>query len=390
MEDLLLTNGRFVMGERVEEGALSIQNGRIARFYSGYREMNDTPARTVDLNGALAGPGFIDLHVHGGGGADVMEASSEAFRTLSMMHAQKGTTRLLLTTVTASHEKLVAVCRAFKAWRPEEMAGARPLGIHLEGPYIARAKKGAQNEAYIRPFSEAEFGVYQKESGGAIKLITLAPEKLPDLSVIGKLAAQGVVVSIGHTEATYEETAEAFARGARHVTHLCNAMPGVHHRSPGPITFALNQDGISVELIADGIHVHPAVIRLALRAKHRDEVAVVTDAISAAGMGDGCYELGGLPVRVEGGKAVLENGSLAGSCLDMEQAFRVLTNTLNLEPADVFRMMSTVPAKILGVDDRFGSLEPGKVADLVIMREGSVSAVMVEGRWVKTEANAGE
>jgi N-acetylglucosamine-6-phosphate deacetylase len=401
MENWLLHNGRIVRGRQIIQGDMYISAGEIQRFFITKEDQQEKKKwlegrsyRTLDCQDALIGPGFIDIHVHGGGGADVMDATIESFETMAYTHGQRGTTRFLLTTVTASHEDLIQVSQAAKKWsiqlaqekstlHSKPHSGALPLGIHLEGPYIAAAKKGAQNGAYIRPFSMKEFEEYQKESNHMIKLITLAPEKLDDLKLITQLNDQGVVVSIGHTEATYDEAEAAFQHGATHVTHLCNAMPGIHHRSPGLITYALNHDGLTVEFIPDGLHVHPAIIQLALRAKKVEDIAIVTDAIRATGMGDGKYQLGGLPVNVEAGKATLENGTLAGSCLDMEAAFQFLKNELLLDEIRLFQLMSGTPAKILGISDQLGSLEIGKVADVVIFREERLTDVMIDGNWVK-------
>jgi N-acetylglucosamine-6-phosphate deacetylase len=405
MMNWVLQNGRFVMKGQAVQGDLYISGGKIAHFspregkiqakasLEKETTLNAESYQTVDCQDALIGPGFIDLHVHGGGGADAMDATMEAYQQMAYTHGQHGTTRFLLTTVTASHEKLLQVSHVAKEWMGEMIPsstkvdqkpkGALPLGIHLEGPYIAPAKKGAQNGTYIRSFSMDEFQQYQEASQHAIKLITLAPERLPRPEVITQLHQEGVVVSIGHTEATYEEVDRAFQLGAKHITHLCNAMPGIHHRSPGPITYALNHDGLTVELIADGIHVHSAIIELALRAKKQDEVTIVTDAISATGLSDGEYELGELPVQVKQGKATLEDGTLAGSCLNMEKAYHFLSSELGLSEVQLFQMMSSTPARILGISDQFGSLEVGKVADLVIFKEGLLTDVMVAGQWIK-------
>lgn len=401
MENWLLQNGRFVIGSQIIQGDMYISAGKIQRFFTSEDDNQQKNSwleahsyQTLNCQDGLIGPGFIDIHVHGGGGADVMDATIEAFETMAFTHGQRGTTRFLLTTVTASHEELIQVSQAVKKWNGQLNAakasnqltshsGALPLGIHLEGPYISAVKKGAQNGAFIRPFSMEEFKDYQEESDQLIKLITLAPEKLDDLEIIKQLRDQDVVVSVGHTEATYEEVEAAFQHGAKHVTHLCNAMPGIHHRSPGPIAYALNHDGLTVEFIPDGLHVHPAMIQLALRAKKEDEIAIVTDAIRATGMDDGKYELGGLPVDVQAGKATLEDGTLAGSCLDMETAYHFLQNELALDEVKLFQLMSGTPAKILGINEQFGSLETGKVADLVIFRQGGLTDVMIAGVWVK-------
>lgn len=399
MKNWLLQNGTFVINQKLEEGHLVIIDGLIQGFYLKEKkdhtklvyDLNIDSNQVIDCTGALIGPGFIDIHVHGGGGADVMDASLESFQQMAYTHGQKGTTRFLLTTVTAPHEELISVCRMAKKWREqieqkgEIPSGALPLGIHLEGPYISLNRKGAQNGEYIRPFSMDEFMEYQEASQHWIKIITLAPEKLTEMKVITELKMKGVVVSIGHTDATYEDVDEAFHHGAQHVTHLCNTMKGIHHRSPGPVTYALIHDGLTVEFIADGLHVHPAIIELALRSKKKDEIAIVTDAMRAAGVNDGIYKLGDLEVYVHEGKAMLKDGTLAGSCLDMERAYKLLEKELSINEVQLFQMLSTTPAKILGINHRFGSLDAGKVADLVIFRDDKLSHVMVDGSWIKGE-----
>ncbi|WP_139488646.1 N-acetylglucosamine-6-phosphate deacetylase [Brevibacillus dissolubilis] len=425
MSHWILQHGQCVIGEELREGHLVIEAGRIKAFVESGNQaeleqyLRDASGsgityQTVDCTGAVVGPGFIDLHVHGGGGADVMDATVEAYEQMAKTHAEYGTTRFLLTTVTGSHEALMKVCEATREWfgqlgigqgqgqgsdadlsddhdrkhlnpnrAGKPLTGALPLGIHLEGPYIAPAKKGAQNADYIRAFSMEEFDAYQTASEHRVKLITLAPERLPDLNTITQLKNDGVVVSIGHTEATYEEVDAAFSHGATHITHLCNAMPPIHHRSPGPITYALNHDGMTVEFIADGLHVHPAIMQLAIRAKKKSEIAIVTDAIRAVGLGDGVTDLGGLTVYVKDRKAVLADGTLAGSCLDMATAYRFLADELTLSIVDRFQWMSTNPARILGVEDQLGTLAPEKIADVVIFRDNECTDVMVAGQWVK-------
>lgn len=439
-----LSNGRFIIGQQLLKGELWIREGMVEAFWteeelhqqqaketlagqSLEERLTDLDAyRFFDCQGAIVGPGFIDLHVHGGAGGDVMEAQITSFEKMGHIHGMSGTTRFLPTTVTSAHEQILQVCRTFQRWLeqlaiaedfPRRYAGALPLGLHLEGPYINTAKKGAQNEEHIRSFCMTEFQQYQQASGHSIKMITLAPEKLREQQSMEQLREMGLVVSVGHTEASYEELAQAYKYGARHVTHLCNAMPSVHHRSPGPITFALNQDGMTVEFIADGHHVHPAMIELALRAKKQDEIAIVTDGISAVGMPDGKLDLGGLEVEVQGGVARLEDGTLAGSCLTMEKAYQFLSQNLSCsaemaetaesanlqgrqklqgeqelqkmsdsqESAELqlFQMMSSTPARILGVQDKLGSLERGKLADLVVIEQQQVKHVMVEGVWIK-------
>lgn len=409
---MILHNGSFVIGQSLLQGELYIADGRIQAFFPEQQEaassqrqgnQNDYDKQAYheafaqgeeieyfDCQGGIVGPGFIDLHVHGGGGADVMDCTLEAWETMTRAHALKGTTRLLLTTVTAEHKRLREVCQlstAFIAQAEEQaqqgkVSGAIPLGLHIEGPYIAPSKKGAQNGEYIRLFSLEEVQELQQAAAGRVKIMTLAPERLENMNYLQKLSELGIVPSVGHTEATYEIMQDAFKHGATHLTHLCNAMPGIHHRSPGPIVFALNQDGCTVEFIADGIHVHPAIIQMTLRAKKKDEVIIVTDAMSAMGQVDGNYELGNLAVTVEEGIARLADGTLAGSTLHMERAYQLLENELKLDPVQLFNMMSTTPARVIGMDEQFGSLEQGKVADLVVLRGHRVTDVLIAGHWL--------
>ncbi|GAA0368406.1 N-acetylglucosamine-6-phosphate deacetylase [Bacillus horti] len=453
----VLTNGYFVIGDQLQYGELYVTEGKI----EGFRPLPDQKEKSEDVTGgnhennvqifdcqgAVVGPGFIDVHVHGGGGADVMDNTLEAFETMAQAHVKHGTTRFLLTTVTASHDSLLKVCtlaakyisqkekeaqqgtqgeedgtknlqeaslegdtfqvshqqeavqeshqqEAVQESAPKQddveevrlqvsrLQGAMPIGLHIEGPYIAPSKKGAQNAEHIRSFSLEEVEELQRAAQGNIKLITLAPERLQQQSDLQKLVELGIVPSIGHTEATYEECQRAFEHGATHMTHLCNAMPGLHHRSPGPIAFALNQDGCTVEFIADGIHVHPSMIQLALKAKKQDEVIVVTDAMSAMGQEDGNYSLGNLAVTVKDGIATLADGTLAGSTLNMERAYQLLLDQCQIDPVQLFRMMSTTPARILGLEQQFGSIEQGKAADLVVMKDHMIDKVMVAGQWI--------
>lgn len=396
MTDHFLKNGQFVIDNSIQHGHLLIRDGKIVQFMSNINESPLTGSeRIFDCEDSIVGPGFIDVHMHGGGGADAMDASISSFETIGALHAQHGTTRFLLTTVTASHESLLNVCQAGREWNdqllgkshPHSYDGARPLGIHLEGPYIAAARKGAQNEQHIRSFSRQEMNEYQQASGNWIKWITLAPELLTDDDVIAELISQGMVVSAGHTDADYDQMYKAFSQGVRHMTHLCNAMPGIHHRSPGPIVFALNQEGMSVEFIADAVHVHPAIIEMALKTKQAEEVLIVTDAIAAAGMGDGDFDLGGQKVHVVDEVARLAGGSLAGSCLTMDKALTTLSHEIGLSAPRIFQLLSGNPAQMLGVADRLGSIESGKIADLVVIKEGIVDHVMIEGNWVKKEGD---
>ena len=374
--DLWIRNADIYLPDRVlEGGSVYVSGGRIARI-CGPEEPPPAPDGADDVwdaGGLALVPGFVDVHVHGGGGADVMEAAEdgEAIGRIARFHAAHGTTSWLATTMTAPRDELAraaeGVARAME--RGVAAGGAEVLGIHLEGPFINPRRAGAQNPALIRPFDREEMEELLERSRGSVRLVTLAPECGDALRGIGMLRERGVTVSIGHSEADAETVRQAIEAGASHVTHLFNAMGPLHHREPGIAGTALLRDELTVELICDGFHVHPDVVRLVFAAKRRDRIALVTDAIAAAGMPDGDgYQLGGLPVTVKEGKAVLrDGGNLAGSCLTMDRALKQTVAFTGLTLAEVLPALTINPARQIGADDRKGSIEVGKDADLVAL-----------------------
>jgi N-acetylglucosamine-6-phosphate deacetylase len=318
-------------------------------------------------------PGFIDLHVHGGGGHDVMEGGDAALE-VARLHARHGTTALLATTMTSPATDLVA---AFAALAPRVQArspgSARILGVHLEGPFISPGKLGAQPD-FARPLGLEELGALNTLA--PIRLVTLAPEIPGHLEAIPALRAAGIVVQLGHSLASYEEGCEALDRGASGFTHLFNAMSGFHHRSPGLAGAALAH-AAHAEIIPDLLHVHPGAIRAALRAI--PGLYCVTDSTAAAGMPDGEYRLGRHTVTKCMGGVRLADGTLAGSTLTMDQALRNLVDALGMDLRDASRRMSTHAADFLGIKDR-GRIAPGTWADLVLLdRDLRLSGVIVEG-----------
>jgi N-acetylglucosamine-6-phosphate deacetylase len=320
-------------------------------------------------------PGFVDLHVPGGGGADVM-TGAEAVRICARTHARHGTTAFLPTPVTAPPEDLAAavdgIATVLRGRRPGE---ARVLGAHLEGPYLNPERLGAQP-----PFPQAPdiAAMDRLAARVAVRLVTLAPEVDAGHAMIRHLAARGVAVQIGHSGASYEEACAALADGARGFTHLFNAMTPLHHRSPGVVGAALAH-GEYAALIPDLVHVHGGAILAALRAIPR--LYCVTDAIAAAGMPDGDYPLGRHTVRKQGGSVFLDDGTLAGSALTMDQALRNLV-ALGLDLADAARRLSTFPADFIGAADR-GRIAPGASADFVLLdRDLCVTGVVVEGETI--------
>jgi N-acetylglucosamine-6-phosphate deacetylase len=340
----------------------------------------------MDATGLVIMPGFIDVHVHGGGGADVMDATPEALRTICRTHARYGTTSLLATTMTQSGPKIeAALDNARRAW---EMGlefcpdGAEILGVHLEGPYISPKRPGAQPAQYVRPYNEAEFDRWLQVSEGAMRLITLAPEEAGADTLISLCLANGIVVSLGHTDATAERTRRAIEAGAQHATHLFNAMPALHHRAPGAVAPLLADEDVTVEIIADGHHVAPEILQLALKAKGTSGVVLITDAMAGAGVGDGQYELGGNRVTVKDGKATLADGTLAGSVLTMNKAAQNARKWTQGNWTLLARLTATNAANRLGYQNK-GRIAPGCDADFVVVDDDlNVHATFVAGRCV--------
>ncbi|MFC0135198.1 N-acetylglucosamine-6-phosphate deacetylase [Massilia eurypsychrophila] len=318
-------------------------------------------------------PGFIDLHVHGGGGRDVMEGG-DAPHVIAAMHARHGTTSLLATTMTAPPEDIVAALKAIGAAAGARRPGAaRILGVHLEGPYINAGKLGAQ-PPYARAANLAE--VEQLGSYAPLRLITVAPEIDGHLALVRELADAGIRVQIGHTTGSYDDGVAALAHGAAGFTHLFNAMNPLHHREPGMVGAALAHAQYA-EIIPDLLHVHPGAIKVALRAI--PQLYCVTDSTAATGMPDGEYMLGRQQVHKCMGGVRLPDGTLAGSTLTMDQALRNLVGTIGLDLADASRRVSTNAADYLGETER-GRLAPGCFADIVVLnRDLNIKAVYIEG-----------
>ncbi|QKI83103.1 N-acetylglucosamine-6-phosphate deacetylase [Kroppenstedtia eburnea] len=327
-------------------------------------------------------PGLIDLHVHGAGGSDVMDGTPEALHRISNTLVAHGVTGFLATTVTMDKPRLErAILNTVE--HASSAKGAEILGVHLEGPWICPAKRGAQNPEYITDPRPADAKWVLDVAQGNLRLITLAPERPGALDLIRRLSRQGVVVSVGHSSATHDEVEAAVEAGASHVTHIFNGMTGLHHREPGVAGTAMADDRLTVELIGDGFHVHPTVIKLLARTKPTDGLILISDGMRAVGQPEGFYDLGGLKVRAEGGKATLEDGSLAGSLLTLDRAVHNTARYAGVPLWKAVRMASLAPARRLGLDRDRGSLEAGKRADLLTTDEyGRVTRVWIRGREV--------
>lgn len=343
----------------------------------------DIDAAVRDFGDAVISPGFIDVHVHGANGCDFLDGSYESFNEVSKFLAATGTTGFLATTLTASPSTITNAIETFLDAKARHVDGAAPLGVHLEGPFINEDKRGAQNRAFIRKPDPEELREYADRLGPYFKLITLAPELDSDFCTIQFAKSRGAVVSAGHTTSDYDTARLAFDAGVRHVTHLFNAMEPLHHRSPGLVAAALTDQRVSVELIADTIHVHPGVLKTALAAKERSKVTLITDCMRAANLTDGMYSLGGLDVIVKDGIARTQEGNLAGSTLRMIDAVRNIVEYCGISLPAAVQMASLNPATELGLGESKGSLDVGKDADITVFTDDfSVIETYVAGEQV--------
>ncbi|MEH0512740.1 N-acetylglucosamine-6-phosphate deacetylase [Streptomyces sp. B21-106] len=333
----------------------------------------------LDVSGHWLVPGFVDLHNHGGGGASFSGSAHDVLKAIRT-HRSHGTTTLVASTVTDDMDVLVR-----QAGLLSELAEQGDLaGIHFEGPFISPCRKGAHSEALLRDPDPAEVRKLVDAARGQARMVTLATELPGGLDSVRLLAEHGVIAAVGHTDATYEQTVVAIEAGATVATHLFNAMPPLGHRAPGPIAALLEDERVTVELINDGTHLHPAALELAFRHAGPGRVAFITDAMDAAGIGDGRYLLGPLEVEVSEGVArLVEGGSIAGSTLTQDRAFQRAVTVDRLPVEDVVAALSANPARLLGLADRVGSLEPGKDADMVLLDDAfEVRGVMRKGVWV--------
>ncbi|GAA2140338.1 N-acetylglucosamine-6-phosphate deacetylase [Kitasatospora kazusensis] len=371
-----LAGARLVLPDGVvENGRLAVEGARIAAL-GGERRPDD-----LDLDGFTVVPGFVDLHVHGGGGASYASGIAEEALLAARTHLEHGTTTTMASTVTGEIDELCHQAAVLS----ELVEDGVLAGIHFEGPFISHNRCGAHRPDLLRDPDPALVRKLVDAARGHAKMVTLAPELPGGLESVRMLAELGVVAAVGHTDSDYAKTLEAIEAGATVATHLFNAMPSIQHRAPGPIVALLEDERVTVELINDGVHLHPSVLDLAYRTAGAERVALITDAMGAAGMGDGLYPLGPLQVRVEDGVArLVEGGSIAGSTLTLDVSFKRSVTLGGLSLDQAVRSLSTVPARLLGLADSVGSLEPGKNADLVVVDSATYDlvAVMRRGEWI--------
>ncbi|WP_078578067.1 N-acetylglucosamine-6-phosphate deacetylase [Salipaludibacillus agaradhaerens] len=354
---------------KIKEPVISIKNSQIVSIKTKSEVASiDEEVRFNESEPVAIVPGFIDIHIHGAAGADVMDGEAGALQTMRHALPAEGTTSFLATTITQQPEaKLKALKVVKEVILQQDKRGAEILGVHLEGPFISKKRAGAQPAEFIQQADTAPFQAFQEASGHYIKLVTMAPEEDPSGKLISLLCDQQIIASIGHSDATYDEMVEAIEKGMNHVTHLFNGMKGVHHRDLGVAGAALLHDELNTELIVDGIHVSPPVVKLAYKSKGPDKLILITDAMRAKGLAEGESTLGGQKVSVKHDRATLEDGTLAGSVLKMNDAIKNMMIFTGCSLEEAVQMATLNPARQLRIDDRKGSLAAGKDADFTVL-----------------------
>ncbi len=404
---MLLHNARIILPERTaEKASLLIHDDRIARVLEPAPSQLLTSDSVIDLSGLTLFPGFIDVHIHGAVGVDTMDATAEGLNRVSEFLASQGVTAWLPTLVPAAPENYQSAVGAIDQMMQQQRVagneeqtgsgrmgqhppqesraqhGARVLGVHYEGPFVNTAQCGALRSAYFRSFSSvSDLGsLAVPNDQTSVRMMTVAPEIEGGLNLINELNKGGWVVSIGHTSADTAVLDGAFKAGAHHLTHFMNAMAPMHHRSPGPVGWGLSRDDVTCDVIADGIHLDPVVLKLLVKLKTSNRLTLITDAISAAGQGDGEYRIWGETITVKHGRTRNERGSIAGSVITMLDATRMM-RSLGVAETDLARMTATNPARLLRLDSDCGSIEAGKRADLIALDDaGDVRLTIIGGR----------
>ncbi|MBU5485885.1 N-acetylglucosamine-6-phosphate deacetylase [Clostridium sp. MSJ-11] len=369
-----IKNGKIILKDKILHGKSIIYDEKIIKIVED-KYLNED-IETIDVEGNYISPGFIDMHVHGSKGSDVMDGNIENMETISKSLCSHGVTAFLPTTMTMPMEDIHKALDVIKISMNKNFHGSKILGAHLEGPFISPKYKGAQNEKYILTPSAETIKSYVD----IIKVITIAPEMDENHTFIKSMNGnKNILLSIGHTNSTYEEAMSAIEDGIKSATHCFNAMTPLHHRNPGTVGAILNSD-IYCELIADTIHVHPALFNILEKIKGDDRIILISDAMRAACMKSGSYDLGGQKVYVSKDRAVLEDGTLAGSLLTLDRAVKNMRINTELELEKIIKMVTINPASAIGMDNMRGSIEVGKYADFVVFNENiDILYTIVEG-----------
>ena len=376
---IAITGGEvYTPAEQYSPGLVVIEQAKISYAGPLRPELIPAGAQVWDATGQIVAPGFVDSHIHGCGGADCLRDGAVGIRQMAQFLARRGVTAFLPTTPSAPLAQLEEAVRAVREVMAQPTEGAQVLGLHLEGPYLASARKGAHVAAHLRNPSIGELAHLVELGQGAIKLVTLAPELPGALAAIEWLSQHGIVASLGHSNASYQQAQAAIAAGATRGCHLFNAMPELSKREPGLVGALLEDERVFAEFIADLHHLHPVMLKMALLLKGLRHSILISDAIEAAGRPDGQYDLGGLEIAVKDGVARLADGTLAGSTLTLDRAVRNVVQELKLPLAEALIMASRTPADSLGLLSK-GRLQPGADADLVILKGDLFVAMTVVG-----------
>lgn len=389
-EVLVISNGKVVTPDRIiSNGQVIVVNQRITAVSEHTDNVWDAAHNRIDAGGGFILPGFIDLHVNGGGGKDITAASEEALYGIAEGHAKCGTTGLLVAVTGPSEQIAKKGLRLVADIIGRDTKGAKILGVHMEGPFINSKKQGPVFREFpdIMLPSVDKMKEFVDAGGGKLKIVTMAPELPGALPIIEYLVSQSITASIGHTEATFEQARDAFNAGVSYAAHMFNAMTGIHHRQPGTAGAILtSSNDVFIELVADGHHVHPGAIELILRSKGIGNIVLASDATELVGTSLSSFVLpidDGLRVEVRDGRTWGPNGELIGSILQMNHAVRNMNLWFDLQFVDIIRCASLLPAKVIGMDASMGSLEPGKFADIVVLRpDFEVYTTVVNGKVV--------
>lgn len=380
MRYLIKASEIYTQDEIINGGCVIVDNDRITEisFEADYGDID-----VIDLSKYKIIPGLIDIHIHGAKGYDTMDSSYEALNEISKYLSQNGVTGFLPTTVTADWQRIKEAAKNIYKTKEKGVDGASIVGSYIEGPFITEKNKGAHPAKFIRRIDSKEIDDLIYEAKGSIKVITIAPEKEDALELIKSLNSRGIKVSIGHTNATFDETKWAVQNGANIAVHAFNGMRGLHHREPGVVGAVLTIDEIYAELIADFIHVHPEVIKILVKCKGSDKIALISDCMRAGGLDDGEYKLGELEVIVKDSVPRLPSGELAGSTFKIINGIKNMIEKVGVAPLDAVHMASFVPAKILGIDDEYGSIIKGKKANLTIIDDNyNIIMTIIDGKIV--------
>lgn len=374
-------NGKVVTETRIiNPGTVLVKGGRIEAILDKDSELPGAGWEVIDCTGKTVLPGFIDVHTHGGIGCDFTDEDPTVLAKLSQYYYSHGVTTLLATLSPLPHPVLNRAVKRIAKYCDDNKGVTNIYGIHMEGPYINKTMIGGNQERYIEAPAFNEWMKIRKVGNGYIKLMTIAPELPGIMAIVEDAVKNGVVIAVGHSAANVNIMAQCIGKGAKQITHLFNGMPQFHHREDGVLVEALLSDRVDAQIIADGVHVHPRVIEIAVKLKTPDHIIMITDSTRATQVGDGEYSSAGRTVVVKNGVVRLDDGTLAGSTLVMEKAFKIMTTEVGVDLQDTSKMTSLNAARSLGIDKETGSIAAGKKADIAILDENySVNLTMFHG-----------